>query len=113
MNIIPGVGYGEETASRDSVVRAFRRSNHTYDALHYLLLFPSRDDVWQQNIPHQNGKRNVTTMGYYSYRLMVRSSQSPLHLSGIPFHQVRCRYVGRDSTAATELHHSQTNEDPS
>ena len=39
------------------------------------------------NISHSKGKEHVTAMEYHSYRLMVRSSLSPLHLSGRLFHQ--------------------------
>ena len=92
--IMPCVGHGEEAASRDIVLHArsgglsrITEIHRAYDALPYVILFPLGEDGWQLNIPHSKGKGHVTAMEYYSYRLMVRSSLSPLHLSGRLFHQ--------------------------
>ena len=51
------------------------------------MFFPLGEDGWQLKIPHSKGKAHVTAIEYYSYRLMVRSSLSPLHLSGRLFDQ--------------------------
>ena len=91
--IMPGVGYGEEAASRDIVLHArsgglirITEIHRAYDASH-VILFPLSRDGWQMNIPHRKGKGHVTAMEYYSYRLMVRSSLSALHKSDRWFHQ--------------------------
>ena len=53
-------------------------------------------------------------MEYYSYRLMVRNSLSPLHLSGQLFHQYAVgMHVCQDRAVATELHRSKSEEDSS
>ena len=92
--ILPNDGYGEEVANRDIVLYARKggiqhitETHRAYDTLHYVLLFPLGEDGWHLNIPHSKGRRNVTAMEYYAYRLMARSSLSPLHLSGRLFHQ--------------------------
>ena len=55
--------------------------------MHYVLLFPLCEDGWQLKNPHARGKGCVTAMEYYSYRLMIKSKESPLHLCGRLFHQ--------------------------
>ena len=51
--IMPGVGYGEEAASRDIVLHArsgglsrITEIHRAYDALHYVILFPLGEDGW-------------------------------------------------------------------
>ena len=66
---------------RDSTV------NCSYDPLHYVLLFSSGDNGWQLKILHSRGNGDVTPIEFYSYRLIVRSAVSYLHLCGRLFHQ--------------------------
>ena len=91
---IPGDGYSEGLANRDIVLYArtgsLKRITETkcaYDPLNYILLFPSGNNGWHMNIPSSRGKVSVTEMEFYSYRLMIRSDVSYLHLSGRLFHQ--------------------------
>ena len=93
--ILQNDGYGEEVASRNIVLYAGKgglqhitETHRAYDTLHYVLLFPlGEETAGISNIPHSKGRGNVTAMEYYAYRLMLRSRLSPLHLSGILFHQ--------------------------
>ena len=92
--IMPGDGYTEGVATRDIVLHArtgglqrITECNCAYDSLHYVLLFPSGDSGWQLKIPHSRGNGDVTPMEFYSYRLMVRSAVSYLHLCGRLYHQ--------------------------
>ena len=87
--IMPGDGYTEGVATRDIVLHArtgslkrITKTNCAYDSHHYVLLFPSGYNGWHLGIPHIRGKGCVTAMEFYSYRLMVRSSLSYLHLFG-------------------------------
>ena len=48
-------------------------------------------------------------MEYYSYRLMVRSNLTPLHLNGRVFHQYAMDvYAKIEQNAPTELHQSKS-----
>ena len=92
--VMAGDGYSKGVATRDIVLyertgslQSITENNCTYDSLHYVLLFPSRDNGWHLNIPHDQGKDSVTTMEFYSFRLMIRSAVSKLHLSSRLFHQ--------------------------
>ena len=58
-----------------------------HDPLHYVLLFRSGNNGWLLKIPHSRGNGNIIPMEYYSYRLMVRSAVSYLHLCGRLYHQ--------------------------
>ena len=80
--IMPGDGYTEGVATRDIVLHArtgglkrITETNCAYDSLHYVLLFRSRDNGWHLGISHSRGKGCITAMEFYSYRLMVRSSE--------------------------------------
>ena len=73
--------------ARTGGLKRITETNCAYDSLHYVLLFPSGDNGWHLAIPHSSGKGCVTAMELYSYRLMVRSSLSYLHLFGRLFHQ--------------------------
>ena len=91
---MPGDGYTEGVATRDIVLHArtgglqrITECNCVYDSLHYVILFPSGENGWHLKIPHSRGSGNVTPMEYYSYRLMVRSAVSYLHLCGRLYHQ--------------------------
>ena len=51
--IMPGVGHGEEVASRNIVLHArscglnrITEIHRAYDALHYVILFPLGEDGW-------------------------------------------------------------------
>ena len=92
--IMPGDGYSEGVATRDIVLHArtgglqrITECNCAYDSLHYVLLFPSGDNGWHLKIPHSRDNGNITPMEYYSYRLMVRSAVSYLHLYGRLYRQ--------------------------
>ena len=92
--IIPGDGYSEGVASRDIVLhehtgglQRITESHCAFYSLHYVLLFPLGDNGWHLKIPHSKGKGDITAMEFYSFRLMVRSSISYLHLFGRLFHQ--------------------------
>jgi len=45
----------------------------SYDALHYILLFPRGDNGWHADIPLIGSvkRERVTTMQFYSYRLQI------------------------------------------
>ncbi|CAI2195031.1 6021_t:CDS:2, partial [Funneliformis geosporum] len=47
----------------------------SYNALHYVLLFPKGDDGWHTNIPltEPEARKRVTQMQFYSYRLQIRN----------------------------------------
>ncbi len=47
----------------------------SYDALHYVLLFPKGDDGWHADIPltEPGARKRVTQMQFYSYRLQIRN----------------------------------------
>ena len=92
--IIPGDGYTEGVSSRDIVLhehtgclQRITESHCAYDSLHFVLLFPLGENGWHLKIPHSKGKGDITAMEFYSFRLMVRSSISYLHLFGRLFHQ--------------------------
>ena len=100
--IMPGDGYGEEVASRDIVLHArtgclqrITETHRAYDALHYVLHFPLGEDGWQLKNPHARGKGCVTAMEYESYRVMIRSKESPRQTLS----SVSCGYVCQDRTA--------------
>ena len=58
-------------------------THRSYDPLQYPLLFPTGQDGWHIGIPHHgSGRRTVSTMEFYCYRLMQRSNTSYLHASG-------------------------------
>ena len=91
---MPGGGYTEGVATRDIVLHArtgglkrITETNCANDSLHYGLLLPSGDNGWHLGISHSRGKGCVTAMEFYSYRLMVRSLLSYLHLFGGLFNQ--------------------------
>ena len=84
-----GDGHSEGVASRDIVVHARTGGLHRktecnceYDSLHYVLLFPTGNNVWNQKIPHSRGKGDVTALEYYCSRLMMRTDLSYLHMCG-------------------------------
>ncbi|OAD65531.1 hypothetical protein PHYBLDRAFT_64601, partial [Phycomyces blakesleeanus NRRL 1555(-)] len=84
----------EEGTSRDIVLhtRANFQQNineyhRSYDALHYVLLFPHGEDGWTVDASSLSGE-HVTVMQWYSNRLMYRrNTQHLLHLFGRLFQQ--------------------------
>ncbi|OAD74205.1 hypothetical protein PHYBLDRAFT_167630 [Phycomyces blakesleeanus NRRL 1555(-)] len=84
----------EEGTSRDIVLhtRANFQQNineyhRSYDALHYVLLFPHGEDGWTIDASSLSGE-HVTVMQWYSNRLMYRrNTQHLLHLFGRLFQQ--------------------------
>ena len=97
--IIPGSN-AKEPSKRDIVL--YSRSTHhpeghniihinethtNYDSLHYVLLFPYGEDGWHINIKHDDNKRKMSAMEFYSHRLMQRSDFNIILKSGRLLHQ--------------------------
>ena len=108
--LLPGGGYSEGVANRDIMLHAhsggFKRITETpcaYDSLHYVLLFPLRNDPWHLGIPYSRGRGDVTALEFYSYRLMLGSGLNHLHLSGSKFYQYIVDMYAKGDTNATEL----------
>lgn len=95
--IIVGGGSDDEAplSGRDIVVHFQDSStdrvsamNQFYDPLHYVLLFPFGEEGWSIETKDVSGENKVTTLEYYKFRLMCRSSDGHLlHLFGNLFHQ--------------------------
>ncbi|XP_063418456.1 uncharacterized protein LOC134701259 [Mytilus trossulus] len=97
--ILPGTNTTEP--SKRDIVLYCRSTNHPeghniihinethskYDSLHYVLLFPFGEDGWHIDIKHNDNKRKVSAMEFYSYRLMQRSDFNIILKSGRLFHQ--------------------------
>jgi len=76
--IMIGDGYDINPSNRDILLRLHNKGLQSiselypsYDALHYILLFPKGDDGWHTEIPLIGAvkRKRVTTMQFYSYIL--------------------------------------------
>ena len=81
-------------SNRDIVIRTrtdelehISELHQHYDALHYVLIFPHGDAGW--TIDARSNGRRITTMNWYSYRLMVRDNGHDLHVWA-PIPTVHC-----------------------
>ena len=78
--IMIGDGYDINPSNRDILLRLhdgglqrISELHPSYDAFHYILLFPGGDDGWHADIPLIGSvkRERVTTMQFYSYRLQI------------------------------------------
>src|SRR6266542_3474522 len=78
--IMIGDGYDINLSNRDILLRLhdgglqrISEFHPSYDALHYILLFPGGDDGWHADIPLIGSvkRERVITMQFYSYRLQI------------------------------------------
>jgi hypothetical protein len=97
------------TASkRDNVIRTPSELEHIselhrhYDALHYLLMFPHGDAGW--TIDTRSKGRRITTMNWYSYRLMIRDDGHDLHLFERLFQQYIVDTYAKMSRVDYDIH---------
>ncbi|CAI2190530.1 18423_t:CDS:2 [Funneliformis geosporum] len=61
--------------TREGGLQRISELHPSYDALHYVLLFPKGDDGWHTDIPltEPGARKRVTQMQFYSYRLQIRN----------------------------------------
>lgn len=89
-----GESDGRSHSNRDIVLRplnggellSITEIHLNYDPLSYPLMFPKGDNGWSISTTSLTNKK-VTTMRYYSHRLMYRNDDHSLHLYGNLFHQ--------------------------
>ncbi len=60
----------------DKALQRILKFYPSYNALHYILLFPKGDDSWHANIPLIGlvKRKRIITMQFYSYRLQIWDS---------------------------------------
>ena len=57
---------------RDGPLQRIHTLHRSYDALHYILLFPLGTDGFHLKIKHARGQKHVSAVEFYSYHLQVR-----------------------------------------
>ena len=76
--------------SRDQGLQTISILHAHCDPMVYSIFFPAGDEGWQPELekidPSRNRKR-ISMLQFYSYRLAVRESFSPIHYAGKLFQQ--------------------------
>eukprot|EP00043_Microstomoeca_roanoka_P020229 m.242051 g.242051 ORF g.242051 m.242051 type:complete len:334 (+) comp17132_c0_seq3:808-1809(+) len=103
-----------ESPSGSSVIVHYdgNRSEHisdvhrSFDALHFVCLFPFGDDGWHPAIRRIGSQRRVTALEFYAYRIQTRAGEVDMHLATLS-HSVAadslrrsCRWTFRDRGVA-------------
>ena len=82
-----------------------------YDPLAYALMRPTGERGWTLEMPHSKGARNVTSIQFSAYRLMLRASPPDLvQLRGRLLHQYMCDMWA--NVAQCRLKYFRRNQEP-
>lgn len=95
---------------KDDSLQRISEIHRSYDALQYPLMFPRGEDGYKINLKQTDGKKNISAMNFYSFRLMARDgdNNSLLHYRQLLNQFITDMYVKIETERLNFIRHNQS-----